>query len=65
LGSSVQSFSLGYLTGLSWYWWPVFLMPFAVLGTFLAISMWNDLPAATRKYIADGEQNSVPRKSQP
>jgi hypothetical protein len=32
-------------------------MPFAVLGTILAISMWNELPAATRKYIAQREQN--------
>jgi OPA family glycerol-3-phosphate transporter-like MFS transporter len=56
LGSSVQSFALGYLTGRSWYWWPIFLIPFAVLGTFLAISMWNDLPAATRRYIAQKEK---------
>jgi MFS transporter, OPA family, glycerol-3-phosphate transporter len=59
LGSSIQSFALGGLTGRSWYWWPVFLMPFAVLGTFLAISMWNDLPAATRRYIAQCEQKPV------
>jgi MFS transporter, OPA family, glycerol-3-phosphate transporter len=57
LGSSVQSFALGYLTGRSWYWWPLFLMPFAVLGTLLAISIWNALPAATRRYIAQCEQN--------
>jgi MFS transporter, OPA family, glycerol-3-phosphate transporter len=57
LGSSVQSFSLGYLTGRSWYWWPIFLMPFAALGVILAISMWNELPAATRRYIAQCEQN--------
>jgi OPA family glycerol-3-phosphate transporter-like MFS transporter len=57
LGSGVQSFSLGYLTGVSWLWWPVFLMPFAVLGTLLALSMWNALPAATRKFIAQFEVN--------
>jgi OPA family glycerol-3-phosphate transporter-like MFS transporter len=57
LGSSVQSFSLGYLTGRSWYWWPIFLMPFAALGVILAMSMWNELPAATRRFIAQREQN--------
>jgi OPA family glycerol-3-phosphate transporter-like MFS transporter len=65
LGSSVQSFALGYLTGISWHWWPVFLMPFAVLGTFLAISMWNALPAATRRYIAQCEQKAVPNRASP
>ncbi|HEV7924229.1 MAG TPA: MFS transporter [Verrucomicrobiae bacterium] len=57
LGSSIQSFSLGYLTGRSWYWWPIFLMPFAAVGVILAISMWNELPAATRKFIAQRDQN--------
>jgi OPA family glycerol-3-phosphate transporter-like MFS transporter len=55
LGVGVQSSALGHLTGLSWLWWPVFLMPFAVLGTILAISMWNALPSATRKFIAQYE----------
>jgi OPA family glycerol-3-phosphate transporter-like MFS transporter len=65
LGSSVQSFALGYLTGRSWYWWPIFLMPFAVLGTCLAVSMWHDLPAATRRYIAQCEQKRGPANSSP
>jgi OPA family glycerol-3-phosphate transporter-like MFS transporter len=56
LGSGIQSFALGHLTGLSWHWWPVFLMPFAVLGTILALTMWNSLPPATRRYIAECEQ---------
>jgi OPA family glycerol-3-phosphate transporter-like MFS transporter len=43
----------------------VFLMPFAVMGTFLAISMWNDLPAATRRYIAQCEQNPGPGRLSP
>jgi OPA family glycerol-3-phosphate transporter-like MFS transporter len=60
LGSSVQSFALGYLTGRSWFWWPVFLMPFAVLGTILAISMWHQLPPATRRYIAEFEDKPAP-----
>jgi MFS transporter, OPA family, glycerol-3-phosphate transporter len=60
LGSSVQSFALGSLTTKSWGWWPLFLMPFAIAGTFLAISMWNELPAATRRYIAEREQKPSP-----
>jgi len=59
LGTGVQSVSLGYLTGLSWYWWPIFLMPFAILGGLIALKIWHELPAATRKYIAEVEQKSV------
>ena len=49
LGTGLQSVSLGYLTGHSWFWWPTFLMPFALLGGFLALKIWHELPAATRK----------------
>ncbi|HEV2209422.1 MAG TPA: MFS transporter [Verrucomicrobiae bacterium] len=57
LGSGLQSISLGFLTGNSWIWWPLFLMPFAVLGCGIAIRFWNELPAATRKYLAEVENN--------
>ena len=59
IGSGIQSLSLGFLLpprGESWLWLPVFVMPFAVMGTFIAIKIWHDLPAATRKYIAEVEQ---------
>jgi len=59
IGSGIQSLSLGFLLppkGESWLWLPVFVMPFAVIGTFIAIKIWHDLPAATRKYIAEVEQ---------
>lgn len=59
LGSGLQSISLGYLTGLSWQWWPIFLMPFALLGGFLALRIWHQLPAATRKYIDEVEQKTA------
>ncbi len=54
LGSSVQSVSVGFLTGQSWtghnwQWWPIFLMPFALLGGIIAYRIWNELPAATRE----------------
>jgi MFS transporter, OPA family, glycerol-3-phosphate transporter len=56
LGTGVQSVSLGYLTAHSWFWWPTFLMPFALLGGVLALKIWHELPAATKKYIAEVEE---------
>ncbi|MCE1190240.1 MAG: MFS transporter [Ignavibacteria bacterium] len=55
LGSGIQSISIGYLASRSWHWWPIFLMPFALIGMFLAIRIWKDLPEATKKYIAEVE----------
>lgn len=61
LGSSVQSVCVGMLTGTkwsghSWQWWPLFLIPFAFAGGIIAYRLWNELPAATRKYIAEHER---------
>jgi OPA family glycerol-3-phosphate transporter-like MFS transporter len=56
LGSGVQSVCVGYLSGLSWRWWPMFLMPFALMGGIIAWRIWNELPAATRKYIDEHEK---------
>jgi OPA family glycerol-3-phosphate transporter-like MFS transporter len=51
LGSGLQSVSLGFLiTRAGWQWWPVFLLPFAMVGLVLAIKIWNQLPEATRRY---------------
>jgi OPA family glycerol-3-phosphate transporter-like MFS transporter len=58
LGTGLQSVSLGYLTSHSWFWWPTFLMPFALLGGYLALRIWHELPAATRKYIAEVEEKA-------
>jgi OPA family glycerol-3-phosphate transporter-like MFS transporter len=58
MGSSLQSFGVGHLTMHGWIWWPLFLMPFAAIGAVLAISIWHALPAATRKYIAEHEEQS-------
>jgi sugar phosphate permease len=41
LGTAVQSISLGFLTAKDWIWWPVFLLPFAVLGFVLLTRIWN------------------------
>jgi OPA family glycerol-3-phosphate transporter-like MFS transporter len=57
LGSGLQSICLGFLiTRQGWQWWPAFLIPFAVVGALIALRIWNELPAATRKYIAEVEQ---------
>ncbi len=39
-----------------WHWWPVFIMPFAVIGGSIALWIWHELPAATKKYIVEVEQ---------
>ncbi len=51
LGSGIQSLAIGYLSAKSWQYWPLFLIPFAILGLYLSISMWHELPEATKKYI--------------
>lgn len=55
LGSGLQSFCLGYITTWNWHWWPLFLTPFAALGVWIALKIWHELPAATRRYIAEVE----------
>ena len=65
LGSTVQSVCVGFLTsdkwsGHSWRWWPVFLVPFAVLGAYIAFRIWNELPEATKRYIAEHEGKPKP-----
>jgi OPA family glycerol-3-phosphate transporter-like MFS transporter len=56
LGGSVQSFCLGPLVTSNWIWWPVFFIPFAVIGGLVATRIWNALPPATRKFIAEVEK---------
>jgi OPA family glycerol-3-phosphate transporter-like MFS transporter len=61
LGSGVQSVGVGYLvTHYSWQWWPVFLMPFALIGGLIAWNIWHELPAATRAYIEKVERKHPP-----
>ena len=72
IGSTLQSFCIGYLIpeaaagpnqtvplvgfARSWESWPLFIVPFAVVGGGIALWIWNELPAATKKYIADVEK---------
>ena len=69
LGSTVQSFAVGFLTDKnfshhSWQWWPIFLMPFALVGGLIAWRIWHELPGPTRVYLETIEQR-VPVAGQP
>ena len=66
LGSAIQSYFIGHLVpsetigsastflGITrgWHWWPLFMVPFAILGLGVAIKIWHHLPEATRRYNA-------------
>jgi OPA family glycerol-3-phosphate transporter-like MFS transporter len=56
LGSGLQSLAVGFLSQKDWIYWPMFLLPFALLGLMLSIRMWNELPQATKKYILEIEK---------
>ena len=45
LGTGIQSISLGYITSSDWQYWPIFLMPFAVIGILLTIRIWHAIPS--------------------
>jgi OPA family glycerol-3-phosphate transporter-like MFS transporter len=50
LGTGIQSIVIGNLVkGGDWTYWPVFLVPFALLGTILAIKIWHAFPHAKGK----------------
>ena len=55
LGSGLQSVCLGFLTQRDWVYWPLFMMPFALIGLILAIKIWTDLPDATRRFLKEHE----------
>lgn len=63
LGTGLQSVSLGYLVGKSWLFWPIFLIPFAVLSIYIAFKMWGHLPDATKKYLVSVEKVTVEKVS--
>ena len=64
LGSALQSVCLGFIvTKWGWQWWPIFLIPFAIGGLWIAIKIWHELPAATRKYNDEADQKEVVEKA--
>jgi OPA family glycerol-3-phosphate transporter-like MFS transporter len=60
-GSAIQSFALGKLTSQDWTYWPLFLLPFTVIGLYFAIKMWKEIPEATRRYLKDVEKKEFKR----
>jgi MFS transporter, OPA family, glycerol-3-phosphate transporter len=44
LGTGVQSLALGFITSWNWSFWPIFLIPFAIIGLLLTIRIWNAFP---------------------
>jgi MFS transporter, OPA family, glycerol-3-phosphate transporter len=72
VGSTLQSFCIGFLVpeaaggsnqtvplfgfARDWHWWPAFIIPFGIIGGGVALWIWNELPAATKKYIAEVEK---------
>ena len=49
LGTGFQFLSLGFLIKQNWNYWPLFLIPFAVIGLILAIRIWHAFPQARGK----------------
>ncbi|MBF0441129.1 MAG: MFS transporter [Oligoflexales bacterium] len=52
LGTGLQSISLGYITTTNWNYWPIFLMPFSLLGFFLALKIWQALPQPAKRPVS-------------
>jgi OPA family glycerol-3-phosphate transporter-like MFS transporter len=52
LGTGVQSLALGFITTRDWSYWPVFLLPFALIGLILAIKIWRAFPGPAMKRAA-------------
>ena len=47
LGTGIQSFALGYITSRDWSYWPIFLLPFAVIGFLFCLKIWNAKPGSS------------------
>jgi sugar phosphate permease len=48
LGTALQSFSLGFITSRDWFFWPIFLLPFGVLGFVLCLRIWHAHPSTSK-----------------
>jgi len=44
LGTGTQSLALGFITSWNWHYWPIFLIPFAVLGILFTLRIWQAIP---------------------
>jgi len=54
LGTGFQSISLGLITTRNWNWWPLFLVPFTLIGFILAMRIWKALPTPRAKPAQQG-----------
>ncbi len=59
LGSGVQSFAIGFLVTKDWSFWPIFLIPFTVIGFLLSLKIYWELPEATKKYLVNVEKQVI------
>jgi OPA family glycerol-3-phosphate transporter-like MFS transporter len=51
LGTGVQSVCLGYIIpNFGWNAWPIFLIPFTLIGLFFTRRIWNAFPDAKKKH---------------
>lgn len=68
LGTAVQSFAIGRLTPTgdakadpsNWIRWPLFLIPFAALGVFLAFRIWNARPKPKTVAVTGAPEAATP-----
>lgn len=49
LGTGLQGFVLGRLTSLDWKYWPLFVIPFTIIGLILSIKIWKAFPTRGAK----------------
>lgn len=54
LGTGLQALGLGFLTAKSWSYWPIFLLPFAIVGFALSLRIWNAKPRAAKPVAMPG-----------
>jgi len=47
LGTGLQSIVLGKITSWDWSYWPVFLVPFSIMGFLLALRIWHAKPSGS------------------
>ncbi len=58
LGTGLQSIVIGYITPVgevakdpsNWIKWPIFLIPFTIIGFILSLKIWNALPSKTKTH---------------
>lgn len=58
LGTAIQAFAIGHITtspALGWNYWPLFMLPFGVLGTVLLLRIWHVMPQPVKKAAPEVE----------